>query len=68
MKKIQIPEFFVCVSVCLCVCLCVPAKKCNNFSLRQDIGMKFSGSPKLLASNFLVGDLDPEALGVSPEP
>ena len=26
--------------------------------------MKFSGTPQLLASNFLVGDLDPGALGV----
>ena len=38
--------------------------------LQSDLkpGMKLSGSPNLFASNFMVGDLDPKALRVSPKP
>jgi hypothetical protein len=54
--------------VCASVCPCVPAKKCYNFWLSWRIWAKFSGSTKLIASNFLGGDLDPEALGVRPWP
>ena len=46
----------------------VSAKKCFNFLTGQRKGLKFSGTPQLIGSNFWAGDPDPWAFRYGPGP